>query len=105
MHVALPEIDGRILARAISFKAASARDRRPNSARSRTAARRPRRASSPSSPGGWASLPPQSAVRISASPAFCRIIPARGGRTGYAVGLDTPASAVAIGETPARRGL
>ena len=25
--------------------------------------------------------------------------PARGGRTGYAVGLDTPASAVAIAET------
>ena len=31
--------------------------------------------------------------------------PARGGRTGYAVGLDTPASAVAIAESSARRGL
>jgi cobaltochelatase CobN len=98
MHVALPEIDGRILTRAISFKAARPRDpltefgavtHQPLSDRVAFVAELARR---------WASL------RLKA-PSEKRLAcvlpdyPARGGRTGYAVGLDTPASAVAISET------
>ena len=98
MHVALPEIDGRILTRAISFKAASPRDARtefgvvahqPLADRVDFAAELACR---------WANLGRK-------APSEKRIAcvlpdyPARGGRTGYAVGLDTPASAVAIGET------
>src|SRR5271166_387797 len=98
MHVALPEIDGRILTRAISFKAASRRDERtefgavehqPLADRVDFVAELARR---------WASLRRK-------APAAKRLAcvlpdyPSRGGRTGYAVGLDTPASAVAIAET------
>jgi cobaltochelatase CobN len=98
MHVALPEIDGRILTRAISFKAARPRDaltefgavtHQPLADRVAFVAELARR---------WANL------RLKA-PSEKRLAcvlpdyPARGGRTGYAVGLDTPASAVAIGET------
>ena len=98
MHVALPEIDGRILTRAISFKAASARDaqtefaavaHRPLADRVEFAAELARR---------WASLrrkPPSDKRLACVLPDY----PARGGRTGYAVGLDTPASAVAISES------
>ena len=98
MHVALPEIDGRILTRAISFKAARPRDaltefgavtHQPLADRVAFVAELARR---------WANL------RLKA-PSEKRLAcvlpdyPARGGRTGYAVGLDTPASAVAISET------
>ncbi len=98
MHVALPEIDGRILSRAISFKAAKRPDARtefgavahqPLADRVDFAAELARR---------WANLRRK-------TPADKRLAcvlpdyPSRGGRTGYAVGLDTPASAVAICET------
>ena len=98
MHVALPEIDGRIFTRAISFKAARPRDaltefgavtHEPLADRVAFVAELARR---------WANL------RLKA-PSEKRLAcvlpdyPARGGRTGYAVGLDTPASAVAISET------
>jgi cobaltochelatase CobN len=98
MHVALPEIDGRILTRAISFKAAGRRDEqtefgavehRPLADRVDFVADLARR---------WADLRRK-------APADKRLAcvlpdyPSRGGRTGYAVGLDTPASAVAIAET------
>jgi cobaltochelatase CobN len=98
MHVALPEIDGRILTRAISFKAASARDprtefaaiaHRPLADRVEFAAVLARR---------WARLrrmAPSDKGLACVLPDY----PARGGRTGYAVGLDTPASAVTIAET------
>ena len=98
MHVALPEIDGRILTRAISFKAASARDaqtefaavaHRPLADRVEFTAELARR---------WASLrrkPPLDKRLACVLPDY----PARGGRTGYAVGLDTPASAIAISES------
>ena len=104
MHVALPEIDGRILSRAISFKAANARDaqtefaavaHRPLADRVDFAAELARR---------WASLrrkPPSDKRLACVLPDY----PARGGRTGYAVGLDTPASAIVICEISARRGL
>ena len=98
MHVALPEIDGRILTRAISFKTASARDTRtefsavahhPLADRVDFAAELARR---------WAALrrvAPWDKRLACVLPDY----PARGGRTGYAVGLDTPASAVAICKT------
>ena len=98
MHVALPEIDGRILSRAISFKAASRRDERtefgavahePQADRVDFVAELARR---------WANLgrkPPPEKRLACVVPDY----PSRGGRTGYAVGLDTWASAVAIAET------
>ncbi len=98
MHVALPEIDGRILTRAISFKAASPRDaetefgaiaHQPLADRVAFVAELARR---------WANLrrkAPWDKRLACVLPDY----PARGGRTGYAVGLDTPASAVAISET------
>ena len=90
--------------RAISFKAASARDartefaavaHRPLADRVEFAAELARR---------WASLrrkAPSDKRLACVLPDY----PARGGRTGYAVGLDTPASAIAISESSARRGL
>jgi cobaltochelatase CobN len=97
MHVALPEIDGRILTRAISFKTASERDASTEFA---AFAHRPladRVAFVAELASAWARLRRK-------APADKRLAcvlpdyPARGGRTGYAVGLDTPASAVAIAE-------
>ena len=98
MHVALPEIDGRILARAISFKEPSPRDARTEFA---TVAHRPladRVDFAAELACRWAHL-------RRTAPADKRLVcvlpdyPARGGRTGYAVGLDTPASAVVMSET------
>jgi cobaltochelatase CobN len=98
MHVALPEIDGRILTRAVSFKAVGARDagtefaavaHRPLADRVDFAAELARR---------WANLrrkAPSDKRLVCVLPDY----PARGGRTGYAVGLDAPASAVAIAES------
>ncbi len=98
MHVALPEIDGRILTRAISFKAAS-----PRAAATEfgAVAHRPladRIVFVAEMALAWANLKRK-------APADKRLAcvlpdyPARGGRTGYAVGLDTPASAAAIAGT------
>jgi cobaltochelatase CobN len=98
MHVALPEIDGRILTRAISFKAAAQRNaltefgavaHEPLADRVAFVGELARR---------WADLRRKSPLEKRLA---CVLpdYPARGGRTGYAVGLDTPASAVAISET------
>ena len=98
MHVALPEIDGRILSRAISFKSAKERDA---STEFGAVAHQPladRVAFVAELAASWARL-------RRTAPADKRLAcvlpdyPARGGRTGYAVGLDTPASAIAIAET------
>jgi cobaltochelatase CobN len=98
MHVALPEIDGRILSRAVSFKEASSRDAQTEFA---AVAHRPladRVEFTAELARGWANLRRK-------SPSDKRLAcvlpdyPARGGRTGYAVGLDTPASAIAICES------
>ena len=98
MHVALPEIDGRILARAISFKATGARDARTEFS---AVVHRPlddRVAFAAELAASWTRLRRK-------APADRRLAcvlpdyPGRGGRTGYAVGLDTPASAVAVAET------
>src|SRR6202030_1458375 len=95
MNVALPEIDGRILSRAVSFKAPLGRDQeteadlvgyRPVADRIAFVADLAR---------NWA--------RVRARPAAERRIalilanyPNRDGRIGNGVGLDTPASAIAI---------
>jgi cobaltochelatase CobN len=98
MHVALPEIDGRILTRAISFKAASPRDaltefgaiaHEPLADRVAFVAELARR---------WTNLK-RKAPSLKRLACVLPDYPARGGRTGYAVGLDTPASAVAVSET------
>ena len=95
MNVVLPELDGRLLTRAISFKAESTADPRlqfatlhhqPDLDRIDYVARLA---------AAWA--------RLRGTPRFERRLalvlsdyPARGGRTGYAVGLDTAASTAAI---------
>ena len=94
MHVVLPELDGRILAGAISFKQAGARRarslqlqaNRPEPDRVAQVARR------------IAAL-----VRLQATPPAERRLamlmpdyPAAAGRAGYAVGLDVPASVLAM---------
>ena len=95
MHVALPEIDGRVLARAVSFKAAGERDAATEFG---TVAHRPladRVAFVAELASAWARLrrtPPAEKRLACVLPDY----PARDGRTGYAVGLDTPASVAAI---------
>jgi cobaltochelatase CobN len=95
MQIALPEFDGRLVAGPVSFKAEAAPD---------PALAFARRESAPD-PAGVAAVADQAAAwaRLSATPRAERRLalvlsdyPARGGRTGFAVGLDTPASAVAI---------
>src|ERR1700722_10036118 len=98
MHVALPEIDGRILSRAVSFKEANPRDAETEFAK---IAHRPladRVEFTTELAHRWANLrrkAPSDKRLACVLPDY----PARGGRTGYAVGLDTPASAVAISES------
>ena len=95
MHVALPEIDGRILTRAISFKAASRRDAQTEFGAVEHQPLADRVAFVAELALRWANLGRK-------APADKRLAcvlpdyPSRGGRTGYAVGLDTPASTVAI---------
>ena len=95
MHVVLPELDGRVLAGAVSFKDVSPRDERfglglqvnrPEPGRVAQVARR------------VAAL-----VRLAATPPAERRLavlipdyPAAAGRAGYAVGLDVPASVLAL---------
>ena len=105
MHVALPEIDGRILSRAPYRSRRRARETRGrNSPRSRIGPLADRVEFTAELARRWANLrrkPPSEKRLACVLPDY----PARGGRTGYAVGLDTPASAVAISGHSARRGL
>jgi len=98
MHVALPEIDGRILSRAISFKAPAERDAAIEFAAVSHEPLADRVAFTADLVAAWVRLrrEPNAEKRLA-----CLLpdYPARGGRTGYAVGLDTPASAVALAET------
>ncbi|MBA1156705.1 cobaltochelatase subunit CobN [Microvirga mediterraneensis] len=95
MQIALPEFDGRIAAGPISFKADDPAD--PSLAFSR-------RIQAPDA-GGIDAVADLAAawVRLARAPRHERRLalvlsdyPARGGRAGFAVGLDTPASACAI---------
>ncbi|MFO1084296.1 MAG: cobaltochelatase subunit CobN [Reyranellaceae bacterium] len=95
MNVVLPELDGRLLTRAISFKAAQPADPRlefacvrhePDAERIDFVARLA---------AAWARLgrTPRCERRLAL---VLSDYPARGGRTGYAVGLDTAASTAEI---------
>ncbi|HEX2841038.1 cobaltochelatase subunit CobN [Hyphomicrobium sp.] len=95
MHVVLPELDGRILTRAIAHKAETEQDKdleyatvafAPDSGRIAHVAKLAR---------AWANL----SLKAAAEKRVAVILsdyPARGGRTGYAVGLDTSESAAEI---------
>ena len=95
MNVVLPELDGRLLTRAISFKAETPADPRIEFASVRHAPEADRVDYVARLAAAWA--------RLSRTPRAERKValvmsdyPARGGRTGYAVGLDTAASVRAI---------
>jgi cobaltochelatase CobN len=103
MNVVLPEFDGRIIAGAISFKGETERNEALQFTR---LAHRPE-------PGGvsyaadlafaWADLArtPRAERRLAC---ILSDYPAKAGRIGYAVGLDTPASVVAIARRLKREG-
>ncbi|MDE0406661.1 MAG: cobaltochelatase subunit CobN, partial [Alphaproteobacteria bacterium] len=93
MNIALPEVDGRLISRAVSFKAASRRDAatecditryRPVPDRARFVAELA---------ANWARLRRPGGKRIAVVLAN---YPTRDGRIGNGVGLDTPASALAV---------
>ena len=97
MNVALPEIDGRILTRAISFKQARARDDNLQFSRVVHAPMEDRVAFVGDLAAAWAKL----GAKLRHDRLLACVLsdyPAKGGRVGYAVGLDTPASVAAIGE-------
>jgi cobaltochelatase CobN len=92
MNVVLPELDGRLLTRAISFKAEMPMDPRLEFAAVRHAPVADRIDYVARLAAAWARLQrtPRGVRRLAM---VLSDYPARGGRTGYAVGLDTPASA------------
>ena len=95
MNVVLPELDGRLLTRAISFKAESPLDARLEFSSVRHEPLADRVDYVARLAAAWARL--QRTPRIQRRLAIVLSdYPARGGRTGYAVGLDTAASAAAI---------
>src|SRR5262249_26828552 len=103
MNVVLPELDGRLLTRAISFKAEAPIDPRLEFAIVRHEPDLDRIDYVGCLAAAW--------VRLSRAPRFGRRLamvlsdyPARGGRAGYAVGLDTAASAAAIVNLLAEQG-
>jgi cobaltochelatase CobN len=92
MNVVLPELDGRLLTRAISFKAETAIDPRLEFSAVRHAPEADRIDYVARLAAGWARLQrkPRDERKVAL---ILSDYPARGGRTGYAVGLDTAASA------------
>jgi cobaltochelatase CobN len=103
MNVVLPEVDGRIVSRAVSFKADAA---------IRPELQHPRLEHRPHRDGiegvadlalAWARLrrTPRRERRMAM---VLSDYPARGGRSGYAVGLDTPESVVAMARDLAAAG-
>lgn len=103
MHVALPEVDGRLLTRAVSFKAEAAFDEATQCAIVRPQPEPDRVAFVAALVANWA--------RLRATPAPERRValllanyPNRDGRLANGVGLDTPASTAAILEAMATAG-
>jgi len=95
MNVVLPELDGRVITTALSFKAAAEPDPALEFARLRHDPAEDRIARIADLATGW--------VRLRATPPAARRLalvlsnyPAKAGRTGYAVGLDTAASVDSI---------
>lgn len=95
MNVVLPELDGRLLTRAISFKAETAMDPRLEFSAARHAPQPDRVDYVARLAAAWARLQhtPRHERRLAI---MLSDYPARGGRAGYAVGLDTAASAAEI---------
>ncbi|HUZ72915.1 MAG TPA: cobaltochelatase subunit CobN [Stellaceae bacterium] len=95
MNVALPEIDGRIIARAVSFKAAAARDPVTEADIAAYVPVADRIAFTADLARNWTRL-------ARAAPAERRVVlvlanyPNRDGRIGNGVGLDTPAATVGV---------
>ena len=95
MNVVLPELDGRLLARAISFKAEAPVDPRIEFASVRHASDPDRVDYVARLAAAWARLARKTPLQRRLALVLSDY-PARGGRTGYAVGLDTSASAAEI---------
>lgn len=95
MNVVLPELDGRLLTRAISFKAEAAPDPLLEFGSTRHEPLADRVDHVARLAAAWAKLgqTPRQERRLAL---VLSDYPARGGRTGYAVGLDTPQSVVEI---------
>ncbi len=95
MNVVLPELDGRLLTRAISFKVEAPLDGRLEFASVRHAPEPDRIEQVARLAASWARLrrTPRHERRLAL---VLSDYPARGGRAGYAVGLDTAASAAGI---------
>jgi len=95
MNVVLPELDGRILAGAISFKGETGRSEALEFTRLAHDPEPAGIAHAADLAAGWTRL-----RRTSRSERLLACVlsdyPAKGGRTGYAVGLDTPRSVIAI---------
>nr|WP_294523741.1 cobaltochelatase subunit CobN [uncultured Rhodopila sp.] len=103
MNVVLPELDGRIIAGSISFKAETQRNAMLEFTRLVHQPEPDGIAHAADLAMGWADLArrPRSGRRLAC---ILSDYPAKAGRTGYAVGLDTPRSVVAIAERLTREG-
>lgn len=95
MNVVLPELDGRLLTRAISFKAATKPDPQLEFAAVRHVADRGRIDYVARLAAAWARLRAKERAERKLALVLSDY-PARGGRTGYAVGLDTSESTLEI---------
>ena len=95
MNIVLPEMDGRIVTRAISFKAEAERDDGLEFTRLAHRPLRSRVEFVAALAANWAGLrrKPRAEKKLAL---ILSDYPAKGGRTGYAVGLDTPQSALTI---------
>ncbi|WP_337266676.1 cobaltochelatase subunit CobN [Oryzifoliimicrobium ureilyticus] len=92
MHVALPEVDGRVLARAISFKAAARYDSRVESNIVTSVPDQGRMAYTAKLAAAWATLRAKKLEQRKIGLILANY-PNRDGRLGNGVGLDTPAAA------------
>jgi len=103
MNVVLPEFDGRILAGAISFKGETERSEALEFTRLAHDPEPAGIAHAADLAAGWTRLrqTPRGERRLAC---ILSDYPAKGGRTGYAVGLDTPRSVIAISRRLAREG-
>jgi cobaltochelatase CobN len=95
MNVVLPELDGRLLTRAISFKAEFEADPRLEFAAVRHRPEQDRIDYVARLAAAWSRLRAKKPVQRKLALVLSDY-PARGGRTGYAVGLDTTESALEI---------
>jgi cobaltochelatase CobN len=103
MNVVMPELDGRVLGGAISFKAETPRDESLEFTRLVHAAEPANLAYAADLALAWTALAraPRKARRLAC---VLSDYPAKAGRTGYAIGLDTPRSVIAILHRLSREG-